>query len=60
MTPTSFRSWRKRLQLNISAAARALHINRETIRLWENGTNPVPYMAALACAALEAGIGPCK
>lgn len=65
MTPQRFRQWRDGLGLTQSEAAKALGIGLSTLQLYERGRRfddnravEIPRAVALACAALEAGLGP--
>lgn len=56
MTAASLTSWRERLCLSRSEAARRLGCSREALRTWENGTSEVPLYIALAAAAIAHGL----
>lgn len=58
MTPASLKAWRSRLKLSKVKAAEALGCGRESIRLWEDGVNPIPRYIALAAAAIAYGLPP--
>lgn len=60
MTPASLKAWRLRLKLSKVKAAEALGCGRESIRLWEDGVNPIPLYIALACAAISRHLRPIK
>lgn len=64
MTPTEFRDWRKRLGLSQARAAEALGLGRSTVEQYDSGKRrdrdepvKIPRTVALACAAIEAGLG---
>lgn len=52
MTSTDITSWRERLGMNKSEAARRLGMSRMTLDAYEAGRK-IPLHVALACAALE-------
>ena len=64
MTPSHFKHWRKAQGLSRQAAAEALGLSFETIRLYETGYRrdsdrtpvQIPRTVSLACAALSAGL----
>ena len=58
MTPAAFKSWRERMGFRFDTeAAAALGCTRETVRRYTAGEVEIPLYIALACAAIEAGIG---
>ena len=64
MTPTDLRAWQAHMGLTYDTAAQALGVSRGTYADWLAGrsrTTGKPIMikrtAALACAALAAGLG---
>ncbi|MFD2234808.1 helix-turn-helix transcriptional regulator [Phaeospirillum tilakii] len=58
MTPDSLRAWRASCGLSQEAAARALDISRRTYQYREEGKSSIGREAALACAAISAGLKP--
>jgi hypothetical protein len=53
MTPTSLLSWRTRLGLNKTEAAKALGLSRNG---YEMGRGTIPKHVELACAAIDEGL----
>jgi DNA-binding XRE family transcriptional regulator len=58
MTPDSLSSWRTRLGLNKSGAAKALGLSRNALEAYEKGERRIPLYIALACSALAYGLPP--
>lgn len=50
---TAFRSWRERLHLNQTAAARSLGRSRRQVYAYDTGAEDVPRVVRLAMIALE-------
>jgi DNA-binding XRE family transcriptional regulator len=58
MNPASLSSWRERLGLNKSGAAKALGLSRNALESYEKGERRIPLYIALACSALAYGLPP--
>lgn len=62
MTNAEFAAWRQRHFRSISACARALQLDRETVTALERGQTrrggdyPVPAYVGMACAAYTVGV----
>lgn len=64
MDAHDFKAWRKRLGYTLDGAAEALGMSRSAIINYEAGVRRdsgepvvIPKVVALACAAVEAGLG---
>lgn len=57
MTPDELRQLRRRLGLRQQDLADRLGLSKRAIAHYELGTRPIPLLVALACRALEAGLG---
>jgi DNA-binding XRE family transcriptional regulator len=58
MTPATLFSWRTRLGLNKTEAAKALGLSRNGYDYYETGRYRIPLHVALACAAIAHGLPP--
>jgi plasmid maintenance system antidote protein VapI len=58
MTRYDLRAWLAELGLTTTTAAVALGCTRRTIERRQSGKYAIPREAALACAAVAAGLGP--
>jgi transcriptional regulator with XRE-family HTH domain len=66
LTGPALRAWREGRGLSRPRLAALLGVSVEAVKLWERGYQlnparapaPPPRMAALACAAIEAGLEP--
>lgn len=55
MTGAQFRTWRKRMKISITGAARLLGVSKATISRWDT-IDELPAYVGLACAAISMGI----
>ncbi len=53
MWAAEFKNWRERQAYTLDTAAKALGISRHMVAYYEQGTKPIPRVAALAPRALE-------
>ena len=60
MTPDDLRRWQSEMGYTYDTAAEALGVSRATYANWLSGSRRIPDMAALACAAIMAGLSPYK
>lgn len=60
MTPDDLRAWQAHMGLSQRAAAQALGVTHAAYGAWVLGRTPIRRIAALACAALAAGLPPLK
>jgi hypothetical protein len=58
MTPDDFAHWHEELGISRAEAARRLQCSKNSITSWLMGRNDIPYVVALACAALAAELPP--
>ena len=56
MTPNELREWQTQMGLNTYTAPQALGVGRRTYMEWLSGETAISRVAALACAALAAGL----
>ncbi len=52
MTPAEFRAARQALRMTVIELAYALSVHPRTVRRWQNGSTPVPGVAAVALRGL--------
>lgn len=57
MSPAAFRAWQDRLGLSGRDIARLLGVSEFTVIRWRMGKTRVSRVVALACLALEHGLG---
>jgi hypothetical protein len=58
MTAVDFIAWRNRVGLDHASAAEALGLPADMLERFEDGSEPIPKVVAIASSALAIGPGP--